>query len=105
MVIATQARVALADEIGLLLKGKLSLILIGERPGLSSADSMGAYITYQPLPGTTDEKRNCVSNIRPAGLTYDVAAEKLSKLIRASLQLKLSGILLKDDELYLPIPA
>ena len=98
LVIAQQARVAISDEIGSLLNAKLSLILIGERPGLSSPDSMGAYITYHPSPGTTDESRNCVSNIRPEGLSYDLAAEKIAKLISASLQLKLSGIMLKDEE-------
>lgn len=101
LVIAEQSRVAIADEIGSLLNAKLSLILIGERPGLSSPDSMGAYITYRPSPGLTDESRNCVSNIRPEGLSYDLAAEKLTKLIQASLQLKLSGILLKEDMLQL----
>jgi len=98
LVIAEQARVAIADEVGSILQAKLSLILIGERPGLSSPDSMGAYITYQPSPGKTDESRNCISNIRPEGLGYGLAAEKIAKLIKASLQLKLSGIMLKDEE-------
>ena len=89
LVIAEQARVAIADEIGSILQARLSLILIGERPGLSSPDSMGAYITFQPSPGKTDESRNCISNIRPEGLGYDLAAEKIDKLIKASLQLKL----------------
>jgi ethanolamine ammonia-lyase small subunit len=98
LVIVEQARVAIADEVGSILQAKLSLILIGERPGLSSPDSMGAYITYQPSPGKTDESRNCISNIRPEGLGYDLAARKIAALIKASLQLRLSGIMLKDEE-------
>jgi ethanolamine ammonia-lyase small subunit len=59
---------------------------------------MGAYITYEPMPGKTDESRNCISNIRPEGLNYELAAEKMAKLIKTSLQLKISGIMLKDEE-------
>lgn len=97
IVIAQQGRVALADEIGALLQAKLSVIFIGERPGLSSPDSMGVYITYHPQPGTTDEARNCISNIRPAGLNYQQAAQKILYFIRESLQQKLSGVNLKDN--------
>ncbi len=98
VVIASQARVALGDEIGARLEAELVLVLIGERPGLSSPDSLGAYLTYAPRPGRLDSERNCVSNIRqPDGLGYDAAADKLVWLMTESRRRKLTGIGLKDD--------
>jgi ethanolamine ammonia-lyase small subunit len=98
LIIVQQGRVAIADEIGQLLNAKLSLILIGERPGLTTSESLGAYITYQPKSGLTDESRNCISNIHSGGLSYETAARKIVYLIRFAIELKLSGIGLKEDE-------
>jgi ethanolamine ammonia-lyase small subunit len=97
LVLAEQARVALGDEAGQLLRARLVLVLIGERPGLSAPDSLGAYFTYGPRPGLTDEARNCVSNIRPAGLGYEAAADKLFFLLSEALRRQLSGVALKDE--------
>ena len=97
LVLAEQARVALGDEVGHLLRARLVLVLIGERPGLSAPDSQGAYFTYGPRPGLTDEARNCVSNIRPEGLGYGAAADKLFFLLSEALRRQLSGVALKDE--------
>lgn len=97
IVIAQQARVALSDEIGVLLNAQIAVILIGERPGLSSPCSMGAYVTYAPHVGRSDAERNCVSNIHAEGLSCADAAAKLSYLLTGARRLKLSGVALKDD--------
>ncbi|MDB5147002.1 MAG: Ethanolamine ammonia-lyase light chain [Mucilaginibacter sp.] len=102
IVLVKQARVAIGDEIASGLKAKLSLVLIGERPGLSSADSIGAYLTYDPKPGLTDELRNCVSNIRPNGLNYQQASKKIFYLVQEAFKRKLSGVGLKDNAGLLP---
>jgi len=96
-VVATGARVALGDEIGSALGARMTVMLIGERPGLSAADSLGVYLTFAPAVGTTDEKRNCVSNVHGAGLSYDDAAAKIGWLIREGLARELTGIALKDE--------
>lgn len=100
--IATQARVALGDEIGAALGAKLVLVLIGERPGLSSPDSLGIYITYEPKLGKMDSERNCISNIRPPeGLSYEQASATAGYLCRQALQKQLTGVKLKDDSLVI----
>lgn len=104
VVIATQARVALADEVGQLLGAEVVLILLGERPGLSSPDSLGAYLTHAPRIGCHDAQRNCVSNIRPEGLPPAQGAARLAWLIREALRRRVTGIGLKDDSSLALLP-
>ncbi|MDR2340118.1 MAG: ethanolamine ammonia-lyase subunit EutC [Deltaproteobacteria bacterium] len=102
--VVTRGRVAVADEVNDHAKARLVVNLVGERPGLSSPDSMGAYITYGAYRGIMEESRNCISNIRPAGLSLDDALRKLAYIVQKALALRITGTSLKDDmpDNYLP---
>jgi ethanolamine ammonia-lyase small subunit len=97
LTVVSQGRVAVGDEVGEQLNATIVVVLIGERPGLSSPDSMGLYITWHPKVGTTDAARNCISNVRPAGLSVDAAALTLHQLLTQARAKQLTGVGLKDD--------
>jgi len=103
VVIAQQSRVALGDEIGELLGARQVAVLIGERPGLSSPDSLGIYLTWQPRVGRTDAQRNCISNVRPQGLPYERAAHTLVYLMIEARRRGITGVDLKDDSARVPL--
>lgn len=106
LIVVEQGRVAIGDEIGQRLNSGIILVLIGERPGLSSPDSLGAYLTWDPRPGRTDAERNCISNIRPEGLSYEHAAARIFGLLVEARRRQITGVSLKEDgSVALPDPA
>ncbi len=96
LTLVEQGRVAIGDEVGALLNADAVLVMVGERPGLSSPDSLGLYMTWAPEVGLKDDRRNCISNVRPAGLAYEEAARRLLLLLTEARERKLSGVKLKD---------
>jgi ethanolamine ammonia-lyase small subunit len=102
LMFAAQARVALADPVAEILRARVSIMLIGERPGLSAADSLGVYVTCSPKTGTLDSRRNCISNIRSGGLGVDAATEAVMFLVGSMLRTGISGIGLREALAGLP---